>query len=74
MQLGTEGYGYTVNRHWTLLRLMSGAVSETDGCQVIAQGKGGKGKKPPPLLCLQEAFYDFDPETDYWKAAQIEFD
>jgi len=40
----TEGYGYTVNRHWTLLRLMSGAVSETDGCQVIAQGKAEKEK------------------------------
>jgi len=62
MQLGTEGYGYTVNRHWTLLRLMSGAVSETDGCQVIAQGKAEKGKKPPPLLCLQVAFTILTPK------------
>jgi len=53
---------------------MSGAVSETDGCQVIAQGKAEKGKKTATFTLPSSGIYDFDPETDYWKAAQIEFD
>lgn len=62
--------GHTVDCRWTLRR------GDEQG-PVVAQGevKAEKGKPATIEFHLPaEGLYAFDPGTDYWKAAQIEFD
>jgi hypothetical protein len=70
--------GHTVDCKWTLRRLTTGKLSDDaiDG-QLIAQGtvKAEKGKPATVTVTLPaDGVYAFDPGTDYWKAAQVEFD
>lgn len=62
--------GHTIDCRWTLKR-----VDRQE--QIVAQGQAKAEKGKPATIELSipaDGIYAFDPGTDYWKAAQIEFD
>lgn len=62
--------GHTIDCRWTLKRVDK---AET----VVAQGEAKAEKGRPATITLSlpaDGIYAFDPGTDYWKAAQVEFD
>lgn len=62
--------GHTVDCRWTLKR-----VDKQE--KLIAQGEVKAERGKPATIELNipsDGIYAFDPGTDYWKAAQIEFD
>jgi len=64
--------GHTIDCRWTLKRVdLSGKEEEVAKGEVKAE----RGKPATIELSIPaDGIYAFDPGTDYWKAAQIEFD